>query len=105
MHAVEQAVAEQVVHLAPNSGSAAGDTNSTAPLRAMPRDDVGHVARQQPIAVFLGIEQPEARARERFGAEREAGGIERGRNDAERRQRRLLVLDRHRRRQQIRDCP
>ncbi len=34
MHAVEQAVAEQVAApCAPNSGSAAGETNSTAPLR------------------------------------------------------------------------
>ena len=67
----------------------------------MAGDDVGHVAGEQAIAVLLGIEQPEAGARERLGAEREPGRIERRRNDAERRQRALLVLDRRCRRQHI----
>ena len=33
MHAVEQAVPEQVAPRTPNNGSAAGETNNTAPLR------------------------------------------------------------------------
>ena len=52
----------------------------------MPRDDVGHVAGEQAVAVLLGVQQPEARPGERLGAKREPGGIERRRNDAERRQ-------------------
>ena len=56
-------------------------------VAAVPRDDVGNIARQQPIAVLLRIEEPEACPRQRFGAEREAGRVKPRRDDAERRQR------------------
>ena len=55
-----------------------------AAVAAVPRDHVGHIVRQEPIAVFFGIEQPETGARQRLGAEREPRRIERGRHDAER---------------------
>ena len=60
-------------------------------VAAMAGDDVGHVAGQQAIAVFLRIEQPEAGAGERFRAKRETGGIERGRDDPERRERAMVA--------------
>jgi hypothetical protein len=53
----------------------------------MPGDDVGHVARQQPVTILLGVQQPEAGARQRFGAKRKPGGVKRSRNDAQRGQR------------------
>ena len=86
---------------APNSRSAAGEAKSTDAVAAVPRDHVGHVAREQPVAVLLGIEQPEAGARERLGAEREPGRVERGRDDAERGERAVPLLGGRRRRQQI----
>ena len=48
----------------------------------MPRDYICHVAREQPVAVFFGVEQPETGASERFGAESETSGIESCRDDA-----------------------
>ena len=74
---------------APNSDSPAGDTNNTAPSRPCRVIDVGHVARQQAVAVLLGVKQPEAGARQRLGAEREPGRIKRRRYDAERGERRM----------------
>ena len=53
----------------------------------MPRNHVRHIVRQQPVARFLSVEQPEAGARQPFGAERETRRIKRGRDDAERDQR------------------
>ena len=105
MHAVEQAVAEQVLHLGAEQRLGRRRHEQHRAVAAMAGDDVGHVAGEQAVAVLLGVEQPEARARERFGAEREAGGIERRRDDAERRERRLLVLERGRRRQQVQARP
>ena len=100
VHAVEQAVAEELAHRCAEQRLGRGRHEQHRAVAAVARDDVGHVAGQQPIAVLLGVEQPEARARERFGAEREPGGVERRRDDAERRERGLLVLG-GRRRQQV----
>ena len=93
MHAVEQAVAEQVLHLRAEQRLGRRRHEQHRAVAAVAGDDVGHVAGEQPIAVLLGIEQPEARARERFGAERKSGRVERRRDDAERCQRGLLVLE------------
>ena len=37
-------------------------------VAAVTRDDVGYIAREEPVTVFLGIEQPEAGTRELLGA-------------------------------------
>ena len=71
------------------------------PVAAVARDDVGHIAREQAIAVFVGIAQPEAGARQLLGAEREARGVKRGRDDAERGERAVFVGGRGRRRQKL----
>ena len=94
MHAVEQAVAGKLAgaHAEQRLGRRRDEQHGA--VAAMPGDDVGHVAREQAIAVLLGIEQPDAGARELLGAERETGGVERGGDDAERGQRAMLV--RHR---------
>ena len=60
-------------------------------VAAMAGDHVGHVARQQPVTVLFGVEQPEARPRQRLGAEREPRRVERGGNDAERGERRVAA--------------
>ena len=85
MDAIEQSMPVQfAIPARRNSASAAGDTNTHGAVAAVTRDDIAHVARQEPIAVFFGVEQPETRSRQRLGAERETGGVEPGRDDAER---------------------
>ena len=55
--------------------------------------------REQPVPVLLGVKKRGAGAHEQLGAERKAGGIERGGDNAERGQRALLVRAGHRMRQ------
>ena len=100
MHAVEQAVPGKLADADAEQrfGRRRGEQHGA--VAAMPGDDVGHVAREQAIAFLLGIEQPGAGARELLGAEREAGGVERGGDDRERGQRAMLVRQRARRRLQ-----
>ncbi len=52
-------------------------------VAAVARDDVAHVSRQQAIPVFLDVEQRDAGARQRFGAEGKSSCIERRRRHAE----------------------
>ena len=87
MDPVEQAVAGQLAtaHAEQFFGGRRDEQHRT--VAAMPGNDVGHVARQQPVAVLLGIEQPETGTRQRLGAERQAGRVKSRRNDAERRER------------------
>ena len=87
MHAVEQPMAVQFARPGAEQRFGGRRNEQHRAVAAVPRDDVGHVAREQAVAVLLRVEQPEARARERFGAEREARRIERRRDDAERRKR------------------
>ena len=87
MHAIEQMMAVQLTHLGAEQRFRRGRDEQHRAVLAMPGDDVGHVARQKTVAILLGIEQPEARPRERLGAECEPGGVERRRDDAERRER------------------
>ena len=76
MHAVEQAVAvqrggahaEQLLRRRRNEQYGAAFS--------VPGDDVGHVARQEVITVFFGIEQPDADAGELFGAKRQPDRVE-----------------------------
>ena len=87
MHAIEQVVAVQFAHLGAEQRFRRGRNEQHRAVLAMPGDDVGHVAGQEAITILLGVEQPEARSRQQLGAEREPGGIERRRDDAERRKR------------------
>ena len=91
MHAVEQTLPEQILH--PRAKQRLGRRRHEQHLAvaAMAGNDVGHVAGEQPVAIFLRIEQPETRTRQQLGTERQASGIERGGDDAERGKRRLLV--------------
>ena len=84
MHAVEQAIAQQLVDRNAEQRLGRRRDKQHGAVAAMAHDDVGHVAGEQPVAVFLGVQHPEAGARERFGAERKAGGIKRRRDNAER---------------------
>ena len=84
MHAVEQSVAGEFVRAHAEQRLGCRRDEQHRAVLAMPGDDVGHVARQQAIAFLLGIEQAGAGAGEPFGAEREAGGIGHGGDDAER---------------------
>ena len=84
MDAVEQAVAEQPRDRRAQHGFGRGRNELHRAVAAVTRDHVAHVSRQQAIAVFLDIEQRHAGARQRFGAEGKARGIERRRRDAER---------------------
>ncbi len=93
VNAVEQAVAEQVIDLGAEQHLGGGRGEEHRAVAGVSRDDVGHVAGEQPVAVLFGVEKPEARARERFGAEREPGRVQRGGDDAERRERALPLLD------------
>ena len=87
MNAIEQAVAMQLADLGAEQRLRRGRDEQHRAVAAVPGDDVGHVARQQAVTVLLGVEQPEARSRQRFSAERQTRGIERRRDDAERGQR------------------
>ncbi len=87
MHAIEQVMAMQLADLGAEQRLRRGRNEQHRAVASVPGDDVGHVARQEAIAILLGVQQPEARSRQGFGAEREAGGVERRRDDAERRER------------------
>ena len=84
MDAVEQAVAEQPRYRRAQHGFRRGRNELHGAVAAMTRDHVAHVARQQAIAIFLDVEQRDAGARQRLGAEGKPGGIERRRCHAER---------------------
>ena len=88
MHAVEQAVAEQLLRPAAEQRLGRRRDEPHRAVAAMAGDDVGHVAREQAIAVLLGVRAARSSCARAIRAEREAGGIERGGDDAERRQRR-----------------
>ena len=91
MDAIEQTRARAIRRYAqPNSDSRCRRNKQHGAVAAVPRDHVGHVARQQPVTVLLGVEQPETGARQRLGAEREPRRVERGRDDAERGKRRRV---------------
>ena len=75
MHAVEQAMAVQLGGAHPEQLLRRRRDEQHRAVFAVPGDDVGHVARQQVVAVLLGIEQPDAGAGELFGAERQADRV------------------------------
>ena len=92
MHAVEQAVAKQFVGGRAEKRFSGGRSKQYRAVRTVARNDVRHVARQQAIAVFFRVEQPEAHARKRLGAHGDAGGIQRGGNNAERGKRAVVLF-------------
>ena len=83
MDAVEQAVPEQPRGRCAEHGFGRGRDELHRAVAAVARNHVAHVARQQAIAIFLDIKQRHAGARQRFRAERQTRGIERGGGDAE----------------------
>ena len=101
VHAVEQAVAQEVLHLGAEERLGRRRHEQDGAVAPVARDDIGHVAREQTVAVLLGVKQPEAGARKQFRAERETGGVERSGDDAERRERGLLAPPLGRRRDEI----
>ena len=84
MDAVEQAMPQQPRYRRAQHRFHRGRNELHRAVAAMARDHVAHVARQQPIAILLDIEQRDAGARQRLGAEGKPGGIERRRCHAER---------------------
>ena len=82
--AVEQAVAEQPRDRRSQHRLHGRRNELHRAVAAMARNHVAHVARQQAIAVLLDVEQRDAGARQRLGAERKARGIKRRRGHAER---------------------
>jgi hypothetical protein len=98
MHALEQAVAGEVGGADAEQLLGRRRDEQYLAVAAVPGDDVGHMARQQAVAVLLGMAQPVADTRQLLGAEREAGSIERGGDDAERDKRAMLGRDAGRRR-------
>ena len=84
MDAVEQAVPQQPRDLCSQHRLHPGRNELHRAVAAVARDDVAHVSRQQAIPVFLEVEQRDAGARQRLGAEGKSGGIERRRRHAER---------------------
>ncbi len=77
MDALEQAVAMQFAMRDAEQRFGGRRYEQHGAIAAVPRDDVGDIARQQPVTVLLGIEQPEAGSRQRLGAEREPGRVKR----------------------------
>jgi len=96
MDAFEQAMPLQISDARAEQRLAGRRHEQHAAVAAVPRDHVGHIACQQPIAVLFGVEQPEAGARQRLGAERKPRRIESCRNDAERGERRVRARARKR---------
>ena len=84
MHAVEQAVVVQPIQAHAEQLFRGRRKEQHRAVLAVPADHVGHVAGEQPVAVLLRIEQPEAGAGQQLGAKRKPGRIERTENDAER---------------------
>ena len=99
MDAAEQALPVQVGDAATEQRLRGRRYEEHGAVAAVSRNHVGHVARQEPVAVFLGVKEPEADTRQRLGAEREPGRVQRRRYDAERSQCRMSA--RIGRRQQI----
>ena len=96
MDALEQAVTVQIGDAGAEQRLGRRRHEQHGAVAAVPRDDVGDIARQKPVTVFLAVEQPETGARLRLGAERKAGGIEPGGDDAERREGCRRIRDRRR---------
>ena len=69
MHAIEQAVAIKPRRPSAEHGLRGGRNELHGAVAAVARDHVAHVAGQQPVAVFLGIEQAAAGRAEHFGGE------------------------------------
>jgi hypothetical protein len=81
--AVEQTMPEQPRNLGSQHRFRRGRNELHRAVAAMARNHIAHVSRQQPIAVFLEIQQGNAGARQRFGAKSKARGIQRRRCDTE----------------------
>ena len=95
MHAVEQTVAQQFGYWRVEQRLRRRRHEQHRAIRAVARNDVGHVTREQAITVFFSMEEPEAGAGHRFDAECKAGCIECGRDNAQRRKRALALIVRH----------
>ncbi len=98
VNAVEQAVRVQIADPAAEQRFGGGRREQHRAVAAVPRDHVRHVARQQPVAILFGVQQPETGAGQRLGPERETGCVQCGGNDTECRQCRRTC---QRRRQQF----
>ena len=83
VHAVEQAVADEVARRRAEQrlGGRRGEQHRA--VAAMPGDHVGHVAREQVVALLADAQEARAGARERAGAQRHRGREQRRRDDAE----------------------
>ena len=68
MDAVEQAIAQQLVERHAEQRLGRWRDKQHGAVAAMAHDDIRHVAGEQPVAVFLGVQHPEAGARELLGA-------------------------------------
>ena len=78
MHAIEQALAMQILSLDAKHLLGRGRYKQNRAVAIVTRDDVGHVLSQQPIAILLGTMQERARAGELLDHERDASAEKQG---------------------------